>query len=293
MIWGFVGLGQMGLPMARNLARRATVVALDRRGRDFDGLTTVRDTGALAGCDVVLTCLPDAGAVEQVLLGKRGLAHRLAQGATVIDSSTTSHGTARRIGAALAERGLGFLDAPISGMAARAEDGTLTMMVGGDADLLASHRDALSTMASTVLHVGPVGAGQLAKLINQLLFDINMAALAEILPISAKLGLDPEQVTEIVNSGTGRSHASAFFLPNILQGVFDKGYPMGAAYKDLIAGAEVTAQNGFPAPVLAAATATYQQALADGFGAEDKGAMIKVFERLTGAEFRSERGKDV
>ena len=107
------------------------------------------------------------------------------------------------------------------------------------------------------------------------------------LPIAAKLSLDPEQVAEIVNSGTGRSYASEFFVPNILKGVFDQGYPMNVAYKDLIAGAEVTAENGFTAPVLAAATATYQQALAEGYGESDKGAMIRVYERLIGAKFRT------
>jgi len=222
-----------------------------------------------------------------VLFGPSGIAGAIHKGAVVIDTSTTSHGLAARVGAKLADRGIGFLDAPVSGMQKRAEDGTLTMMVGGDASVLDAHRAGLSVMASKILHMGPLGAGQLAKLINQLLFDINMAALAEILPISTKLGLDPDQVTQMVNSGTGRSYASEFFLPNILQGIFDKGYPMQAAYKDLIAGAEVTAENGFPAPVLAAATATYQQALAQGLGDSDKGAMIQVFERLIGAGFRS------
>ncbi|MCU9840382.1 NAD(P)-dependent oxidoreductase [Ruegeria sp. WL0004] len=287
MTWGFVGLGQMGLPMAHRLAGVTDVVAYDRKGRDFEGLNCVENSSGLAGCNVLLTCLPNGAIVEDMLFGDAALAQALPDGAVVIDTSTTSHGTATRIGARLTDMGLAFLDAPVSGMQQRAEDGTLTMMVGGDAATLNAHHDTLASMASKILHVGPVGAGQLAKLINQLLFDINMAALAEILPISAKLGLDPDQVAAIVNSGTGRSYASEFFVPNILRGVFDRGYPMQAAYKDLIAGAEITAENACPAPVLAAATATYQLALANGFGAEDKGAMIKVFERLIGAEFRS------
>ncbi|MEE2717391.1 MAG: NAD(P)-dependent oxidoreductase [SAR324 cluster bacterium] len=286
MKWGFVGLGQMGFPMARRLSEVVDVVAYDRKGRDWDGLTTASGPSELQGCEVLLTCLPSGKVVEEVLFGEQGLAAAMPHGALVIDTSTTSHGAAVRVGAKLKAQGIGFLDAPISGMQKRAEEGTLTMMVGGEASLLESHQGALSAMASKILHVGPVGAGQLAKLVNQLLFDINMAALAEILPISAKLGLDPEQVAEIVNSGTGRSYASEFFVPNILRGVFDRGYSMQNAYKDLIAGAEITAENGFPAPVLAAATATYQQALAEGHGDSDKGAMIKVFEHLTGAAFR-------
>ena len=277
----------MGLPMARRLCSVIDIVAYDRRGRRFDDIKTVSSPAELGTCDTLVTCLPGAAAVEEVLFGENGLAPELPEGAAVIDTSTTSHGAALRVGARLAQSGLQFLDAPISGMRERAQDGTLTMMVGGDAALLASRTAGIASMASKVVHVGPVGAGQLAKLINQLLFDINMAALAEILPISTKLGLRPEQVAEIVNSGTGRSFASERFVPNILQGVFDEGYPMRAAYKDLVAGSELTAENGFPAPVLAAATATYQQALAEGLGESDKGAMIRVFERLIGAEFRA------
>ena len=147
-------------------------------------------------------------------------------------------------------------------------------------------------MASKILHMGDAGAGQLTKLVNQLLFDINAAALAEILPLSVKLGIDPEQVTEVVNSGTGRSYASEFFVPNILQGDFSKGYPMQAAYKDLISGSEISARHNFPTPVLAAATATYQQALLEGHGDKDKGGMILVFERLLGTDFRATKFKE-
>ena len=289
MTWGFVGLGQMGLPMAQRLSAVTDVIAYDYKGRQYDGLKTVICPSEFGVCDVVVLCLPNGEVVEDMLFGEHGFAETLPRGALVIDTSTTSHGTAGRVGARLAERGLTFLDAPVSGMQKRAEEGTLTMMVGGETAVLEQHREKLRSVAPKILHVGPIGAGQLAKLINQLLFDVNMAALAEILPMSAKLGLDPDQVAEIVNSGTGRSHASEFFLPNILRGVFDKGYPMKAAYKDLIAGAEVTSENGFPAPVLAAATTTYQQALAQGLGAQDKGAMIKVYEHLVGALFRSKK----
>jgi 3-hydroxyisobutyrate dehydrogenase-like beta-hydroxyacid dehydrogenase len=142
-------------------------------------------------------------------------------------------------------------------------------------------------MASNILYMGPVGSGQLTKLINQLLFDINAAALAEILPLSVKLGLDPTKVGNVVNSGTGRSYASEFFIPNILNGEFSKGYPMELAYKDLISGSEISAQHQIPTPVLSAATATYLTALLSGYGSKDKGAMICVFEDLLNVKFRS------
>ena len=120
--------------------------------------------------------------------------------------------------------------------------------------------------------MGPAGSGQLTKLINQLLFDINAAALGEILPMAVKMGLDPDLVGEVVNSGTGRSYASEFFMPRILRGHFCDGYPMAHAYKDLVSGAELGANHCIPMPVLAAATATYQTALLKGHGEKDKGA---------------------
>ncbi|KIN63523.1 3-hydroxyisobutyrate dehydrogenase [Sulfitobacter noctilucicola] len=290
MSWVFVGLGQMGLPMAQRLSSVVDVVAYDARNDVTTDLNVVKDPRALKDHEVMVTCLPNGKVVEDALFGEKNLVAGLAEGAVVFDTSTTSHTAACNISERLAQRGIHFLDAPVSGMQKRAEDGTLTMMIGGDPALVAAHKDSLSAMASKVLHVGPVGTGQLAKLINQLLFDINMAALAEIMPVSTRLGLKPEQITDIVNTGTGRSYASEFFLPNILEGIFDQGYPMQAAYKDLVSGSEIMANNSFPAPVLAAATATYQHALAEGYGESDKGAMIRVFERLLKTSFRKSDG---
>ena len=290
MQYGFVGLGQMGGPMALNLGRAHPLRALDPNAPTLppdsgvDRVATVED---LAECGCVFLSLPSASVVEAVLFGRDPLARHLRPGTIVVDTSTVEYEATLSIADRLGRSGLRFLDAPVSGMRKRAEDGTLTMMVGGDAAILGEVRVACEAMASTVLHVGPTGGGQLTKLINQLLFDVNAAALAEVLPMAVKLGLDATQVGHVVNSGTGRSYASEFFVPNILKGVFDKGYPMEAAYKDLISGAELSARRGIPMPLVAAATATYQRALLDGLGTEDKGAMIKVFERALGVAFRA------
>ena len=156
-------------------------------------------------------------------------------------------------------------------MEARAVEGTLTVMCGGEREVFDRARPWLDRIGSKILHMGPTGSGQLTKLINQLLFDINAAALGEILPMAAKMGLDPDLVAEVVNSGTGRSYASEFFIPRILQGHFADGYPMAHAYKDLVSGAGLGAELCIPMPVLAAATATYQAALLRGHGEKDKG----------------------
>lgn len=293
MKFGFVGLGQMGAPMAINLAKQYSVIVHDT---NRDAIKCVIEKGAqpadnpeqFSKVDVLITCLPNALALNEALFdNETGLSQYLKPGALVVDTSTIEHDKTLKIAACLKNAGFRFLDAPVSGMQKRAEDGTLTMMVGGDAHDLTEVNAGLLSMASKVIHMGATGSGQLSKLINQLLFNINAAALAEILPMAVKLGIDPEQIADVINSGTGRSFATEFFAPNILKGHFSKGYPMQAAYKDLICGANLSAQYSVPTPVLAAATATYQQTLLEGHGSKDKGAMILIYEKLLGVKFRA------
>jgi len=292
MEYGFVGLGQMGEPMAINLASKHSVTVYCRNEPRREawikrGITAAAELRDLAAANVIFLCLPNTQVVEDVLFGDGGLAEVLRPETIVFDTSTIDYQATTKIAARLAENNVEYIDAPISGMQARAEEASLTMMCGGREDLVDRLRPALSTMASNVLYMGPTGSGQLMKLVNQLLFDINAAAIAEVLPLALKLGLDPQMVADVVNNGTGRSFASEFFIPNILNNKFEDGYPMAAAYKDLISGAEISAQHCIPTPVLAAATSTYQQALLAGHGDKDKGGMICLFEDLLGVKFRS------
>lgn len=251
------------------------------------GASIARQASDLAGAELIFLSLPDGDVVRDVLFGAGGVASSLRPGTIIIDTSTVGYRETTEIASELEALGLHFMDAPVSGMEARARDGTLTIMCGSDGTLFDEVKPHLDRMGSTVLHVGGIGSGQLMKLVNQLLFDINAAAIAEVLPMAVKLGLDPGQVAEIVNAGTGRSHASEFFAPRALKRHFSDGYPLKAAYKDLVSGADISARLGIPMPVLAAATATYQQALLRGHGAKDKGAMILVFEELLGVAFQS------
>ena len=290
---GFIGLGQMGRPIAHNLLKSgASLVVSDREDRWFGefeskGASGTANLAGLADSDVVFLCLPNAAVVQKVLNGEDGLLALLKPGQVVVDLSTITYSATTELGQAAAARGLSFLDAPISGMEARAVDGTLTVMCGGEQAVFDQVKPLLDHIGTKILFMGPTGSGQLTKLINQLLFDINAAALAEVLPMASKMGLDPDLVGEVVNSGTGRSYASEFFIPRILKGHFSDGYPMAHAYKDLVSGAELSAQNCMPMPVLAAATATYQSALLRGLGPQDKGAMVQVFEDLLGIQYRS------
>jgi len=289
---GFSGLGQMGRHIAHNLLSGGNdLIVCDVKADAFaefraSGARATANLSELSSADIIFLCLPSAAVVKSVLLGDGGLAGHLKAGQTVVDLSTITYSATTEIGQTLEARGIAFLDAPVSGMEARAKDGTLTVMCGGQLKTFEAVRPHLELIGSKILFMGPSGSGQLTKLINQLLFDINAAALAEILPMAVKLGLDPANVADVVNSGTGRSYASEFFVPRVLKGDFKSGYPMKAAYKDLVSAAEISANLGIPLPVLAAATATYQQALLKGHGDEDKGAMIRLFEDLLDVRFR-------
>ena len=291
---GFIGVGEMGGPMAVNLSSNYQVTAychsdLDQSAVEGSAVNTTQVIEDLAETDVIFLCVPNGQVVEQVLFAQNGLAEQLAPGTIVVDTSTIDYHATLIIAEKLASVNLKFMDAPISGMRARAEDASLTMMCGGESTLYEELQPLLSTMASKILHMGPVGSGQLTKLINQLLFDINAAALAEILPLSVKLGLDAEKMGAVVNSGTGRSYASEFFIPHILNNDFSHGYPMQHAYKDLVSGSQLSMAHQIPTPVLSAAIATYQGALAAGHGGKDKGGMIRVFEEMLGVSYRSEK----
>ena len=290
----FVGLGQMGKHMAVNLLKSGAELTAVSRGSgafaelEAKGATTSTNIADTMEADIIILCLPGSEVVKIVLLGENGIAGGLRPGQIVVDTSTITYSATLEIAQALEQRGVAFLDAPVSGMEARARDATLTIMCGGAAETFRTVEPFLACMGSTILHMGKIGSGQLTKLINQLLFDINVAALAEILPMAMKMGLDPDKVGSVVNSGTGRSYASEFFIPRILQENFSEGYALKNAYKDLVSVAEISASLCIPMPVLSAATATYQMALLRGHGDKDKGSMILFFEELLGVRYRGQ-----
>jgi 3-hydroxyisobutyrate dehydrogenase-like beta-hydroxyacid dehydrogenase len=249
------------------------------------GAKTTTKVDDLKQCDLIFMCLPNTAAVKATLLAESGPREWLKRGQIIIDLSTINYTATKEIYDTLHTAGVNFMDAPMSGMEARAKDATLTIMCGGSRTIFDAVLPYLEKIGNNILFMGSSGNGQLTKLINQLLFNINAAALAEILPMAAKLGLDATSIGAVVNSGTGRSYASEFFIPRILERNFTYGYPMQAAYKDLVSAGEISLGFGIPLPVLAAATATYQQALLRGYGGNDKGSMIRVFEELLDVEF--------
>lgn len=293
---GFIGLGQMGKWMAMNLVKAGfdtTVFDLNQAAVDELVQAGVQQAASPAELaqdnDWVLLSLPNTAIVEEVIFGKDGLASTAQPGLIICDCGTTSYLATMDMAERLSRQGVVFVDAPVSGMEARAKSGELSIMYGGSPEVFDALTPALGAMGNNVLNMGAVGSGQLTKLVNQLLFNISCAAIAEILPMAAKLGLDPEKVTQVVTTGTGGSFAAEFFAPLALEGVFDQGYPLKHAYKDMISAADISANRQIPLPMASAATTTYQLALNEGLGNLGKGAMIKVFERLLDVEFRKRR----
>ncbi len=293
---GFIGLGQMGMGMAINVARAGfNLTVFDLRREHMDrvmshGASQSESIKQLSErCDWIILSLPGTSEVQSVVSGSDGLAENLKSGSIIVDCGTTHPLTTKEIAGELKEKNVIFLDAPVSGMHARAMEGTLTAMVGGEEAAFKKVEKVISAFANKIIYMGQSGNGQLTKLTNQLLFNISAAAVAEILPMAVKMGLDPAKVIDVVKTGTGRSLALEFFGPLILKDDFGPGYPLQNAYKDMISAAEISSRETIPLPVTGAATFTYQLALSQGLGEENKGAMIKVWEQVLGVKVREKK----
>ena len=291
---GFVGLGSMGRHMAENVCRKFSTLVFDLRP---EVLQDLKNKGASIAqnltditqcCNTILLSLPDESVVEEVVFGDGGLFYSLGEDQIVVDCGTTHPEFTRETAARLESKGATFLDAPVTGMESRAKYGTLTIMVGGQEKAFLAVESVLQCMGSLVLHMGSSGSGQLTKMTNNVLYNISCAAMAEMLPLATKLGLDPDKVRQVVNTGSGQSFGFDYFSQRALEGVFTEGYPMGSAFKDMKTVMENADSMQVPIPVASAAMQTYKMALARGFSDESKGAMIKVWEQVMGVSVRSE-----
>ena len=293
---GFIGLGTMGKWMALNMMKAGFPLRVyDINPAAVQFLTGQGAVAAQSPADVaakvdwLFLSLTDTEVVEKAIFGENGIVRGARPGLVLIDLSTISYMPTLEINRRLKEKGIIFADAPVSGMEARAKEAKITVMFGGDEGLFKTVRPAFDAIGNQIVYMGGVGSGQLTKLINQLLFNISCAGLAEVLPMAVKLGLDPEQVAQVVTTGTGRSFAADFFIPLTLENRFDEGYPVKSAYKDMISAAEISAHKGIPLPVVNATAVTFQMAMAEGFGDLSKGGLIRVFEKLLGTEFRKKK----
>ncbi|MEO9655223.1 NAD(P)-dependent oxidoreductase [Marinomonas sp.] len=238
---GVIGLGNMGSNMAATLVRKGFSVcgfdlSSDARGMASErGIECVDDiTKLTAKCSILILSLPKAEHVEAVCLGAQGLIHFLPANAIVIDTTTSVPETSRRVGEKLAENDIAFLDAPVSGGPAGAAAGTMAMVIGGDEKIYQSVLPILEAMSRVRVHVGDIGAGNIAKIANNMLAAAHLVTTAEALTLAEKAGVDPEKVLQAINAGSGRSAASEAMFPTwVMNKAYDSGFTMGLMRKDI------------------------------------------------------------
>jgi 3-hydroxyisobutyrate dehydrogenase-like beta-hydroxyacid dehydrogenase len=288
----FLGLGIMGWPMAGNLVRAGFHVTVWNRTREraeefaaqhSDGRVRVAATpsGAAAAAQVVITMVPDGPQVEQVLFGPDGAAEGLSMVDLAIDMSTIRPTASRAIGERLRqERGAGFLDAPVTGSRPKAEDATLTIMVGGDEGDFERARPVLDAMGELVVHAGPPGHGSMAKLINNTLAAVNAEALAEVLVVAGRAGLDSDALLEVVGAGSGNSTMLELKARPMLERDLAPLFKLEHMLKDLRHFLAEAAALGASAPLAERAERIYGTAERRGLGGRDFAAVIDVTESL-------------
>ncbi|HEY8458032.1 MAG TPA: NAD(P)-dependent oxidoreductase [Actinopolymorphaceae bacterium] len=290
---GFIGLGIMGSGMASNLLRAGfDVVVYNRTASRAEPLVaagaeaaaTPREVGE--HCAVVFTCVSDTPDVEHVLFGPDGVAEGLHEGSLVVDASTVSPVASRAWAERLAERGIGFLDAPVSGGSEGAAKGTLSIMVGGEASHVERARPYLEAMGSTITHVGPVGAGQTCKLVNQILVVTAMLGVAEALVFAKAGGLDLEKTIAAVKGGAGGSWMLANRGPQVIRDDWRPGFTIDLQQKDLRLVLEAADQLGVPTIATSMIFHLYRTLQREGLGSEGNHALVKALERLAGIEAR-------
>ncbi|MCM8750592.1 NAD(P)-dependent oxidoreductase [Thermomicrobiaceae bacterium CFH 74404] len=290
---GVIGLGKMGKPMTRNLLKAGFTVVVHNRSRG--PVDELAREGAVAAwspaevaqqADVVVTSLPTPASVEEVYLGEHGLIGAARSGQVLIDTSTVSPGLSRRLYEAAKERGAGFLDAPVSGGPAGAESATLTIMVGGDAEVVEQAMPVFQALGKNIHHVGPSGAGSVVKLVNQLLVAINMAGVAEAIVFGVKAGADPQVLLDVIKTSFGGSRMLERALPLVMERQFQPGTPVNLILKDLGLIHEVGKELDTRLLLGALAQEVFKEARAAGFGEEDMVALFKPVERLAGVEVR-------
>ncbi len=285
---GFIGIGTMGRDMALNLlaaghrVRAHDVVVAAAEGLRAHGAEVAASVAdAVAGADLVVTMLPDTPQVEEVMLAPGGVRDHPPPGGVVVDMSTISPEATRRMAAALAEVGVALVDAPVSGGPVGAKNGTLSIMAGGDEAAFAKARPVLEAMGRTIVRVGRSGAGQTAKLCNQVMVAINLQAVCEALALGRAAGVDPEVLREVMLGGSAASWMLDKLGPAMIAKDAAAGFRIDLMLKDLRLVGELAFQLGLPLPGTALVTSQYLDARAHGEGTNGNQALFRVYDRMS------------
>jgi 3-hydroxyisobutyrate dehydrogenase len=282
---GFIGVGMMGGPMCRNLIKQGHPAVV--HDVSADALARLRSAGAetaasprevAAQVEVVFTSLPMPADVEKVLLGPEGIVAGAKPGTVVCDMSTNAPAVVQRLAKELAAKGLTLLDAPVSGGVDGAEAATLAIMVGGDKAAFDKIKPLLDCMGKNVFHLGPVGSGSVAKLVNNMVSFANLAVVSEALALGMKAGMDPGVLAGVIQASSGDSFSLKRVKRKAIQGDFKPEFALNLAYKDLGLALDLGRETGTPLTFGPSTYALIQQARAKGRGGEDLCTLLKTIE---------------
>lgn len=284
---GFIGLGIMGKPMARNLMKKGHTLVVSGHNKavaaefEKDGASVFETPKEIAAnSDIIITMLPNSPQVEEVVLGKDGVIEGAKKGSCVIDMSSIAPLSSRKIAAELEKVGVDMLDAPVSGGEPKAIDGTISVMVGGRQDVFDKYKDVIGCMAASVVRTGDIGAGNATKLANQIIVAINIAAVSEALTLAAKVGVEPELVYKAIRGGLAGSTVLDAKAPMMMDRNFKPGFRINLHIKDLKNVLDTSHEVGVTLPLTASVMEIMQALKADGHEAEDHSSIVRYYEKL-------------
>lgn len=287
---GFIGLGIMGKPMAKNLLKAGyEVIVPEKRARKnvedvvasgAKAVASNRDVGSQA--DVLITMVPNSPDVREVLFGEDGAAKTLKKGSVVLDCSSISPIASREIAAELSAMGIDMLDCPVSGGEPKAVDGTLAFMVGGKQEVFDKHKPILEKMGSSVVLCGDIGAGNVTKLCNQIVVAVNIAAVAEALTLGQLAGVAPEKIFQAIKGGLAGSTVMNAKAPMMMDQNFNPGFRIDLHIKDLNNVADTARAVDSPIPLTQSMLEMMKILHRDGDGSCDHSALLKYYQKLTG-----------
>ena len=288
---GFIGLGIMGRPMALNLVKAGFQVKAFDLSADARKILTeagaeeaVSPRAAATGTDVIITMLPNAAIVKDVLFGENGAADAAGEGAIVVDMSSVSPVDSVECAERLKERGVRFIDAPVSGGEPKAIDGTLAIMAGGDEAAFAEVRPTFEAMGSEVTHVGGIGSGSTTKLANQILVNVTIAAMSEAVVLASKAGVDIGKMYEAIKGGLAGSAVLDAKIPMVLERNFEPGGRIDINMKDLTNVYNAARELGTPMPLTSQVLEMFHSLKANGHATDDHSGLIQYYEKLANYE---------
>jgi 2-hydroxy-3-oxopropionate reductase len=290
---GFIGLGIMGKPMSKNLLRAGYhLVVYDINKEPVKELMSLGAEEGLSPkdvaekTDVIITMLPDSPQVEEVILGDNGVLEGARRGSIIIDMSSIAPAVSREVAAKAEEKGVEFLDAPVSGGEPKAIDGTLSIMVGGKKEILDRCYEILNKMGSSITLCGDVGSGNITKLANQVIVALNIAAMSEALVLGTKAGVDPEVIYRAVRGGLAGSTVLDAKAPMVLNRNFTPGFKIDLHIKDLKNAIATAHEIGVPLPLTSQIMEILQALKVDGKGQMDHSAIVQFYEKLAKIEVK-------